>query len=178
MNAEQFRANLIALRSKLDSEMPSILLSVVVDTTSQVRNRSIENGIYVDAMEGAKADYSTTEIPTYFFKAKVRNQGGRDYLKNNPLGTWHEFRKAQGLQSESVNLSYTGRFWASLSPGPLVRLGRVLSVEVAVGDSSVEQYADYLVDRYGEFYQPTQTEETESREVMRDQLERLLRAYL
>lgn len=158
--------------------MPSILLSVVVDTTSQVRNRSIENGIFVDGLEGAKADYSTTEIPTYFFRAKVRNQGGRNYLKNNPLGTWHEFRKAQGLQSESVNLSYTGRFWASLQPGSLVRLGRVLSVEVTVGDGQVQQYADYLVDRYGEFYQPTLAEEGESRNVMKDELERALRAYL
>lgn len=178
MDENAFLSNLRALRQRLETELPNVLLATVVDTTSQIRNRSIENGIFVDAIEGAKATYSTNEIPTFFFKAKVKNQGGRDYLKNNPLGTWHDFKQAQGMPGQYVNLSYTGRFWANLGPGPLIQLGRVYSFEVSVSDGEVLKYADYLVDNYGEFYQPTQAEEKESREVMKDQLERFVKQYV
>lgn len=178
MDFRGFIDSLKQLRARLENDMPLILLSVVVSRTSIIRNRSIDNGIFVNAQEGNTVGYSDKKAPTYLLWNKARNQSGRDYIKKNKLGNWHEFRIAQGLSSDAVNLSYTGSFWGSLMPGSVYNRGGVLTVEVGVTDSGVAQYAGYLVDRYGNFYDPTDSEQREASDEKLDLLERTVKQYL
>jgi hypothetical protein len=177
MDFKQWLQNIKSLRNALETGIPDALLATATDTTSQIRNRS-QDGIFVNAEQGATVDYSQNEVRTYYWYNQALNQRGRDYIKKNKKGTWGKFREAQGLSSDNVNLSYSGRFWASLVPGRVQRVANTFLVDVAVNDSEVQQYAGQLVDRYGNFYEPTQQEAAQASVVLVDQLERFLKQYL
>lgn len=159
-------------------EMERGLLATATDTTSQLRNDSIDNGINFDGIEGAKVDYSDTKVPSFFFYNKVRNEAGRKFIKANKYASYYQIRQSQGLRNAFVNLSYTGKFWAALNPGIATRVGSLVSVEVSITDGIVRQYAGYLADRYGTFYVPTTRMQQEASLVLLDQLERRSKQYL
>jgi hypothetical protein len=103
----------------------------------------------------SKPKYSIKLVPTWYFKYRALNEAGRTYVKKNKLGNWGSFRRAQGLPSDVVNLTYSGRMLRSLQP---------LLVSSAEGRStakivaSTREDADklkYNQERYGDFLEPT-----------------------
>lgn len=146
----------------LIGELPEIAERICIAQAQNgltiVKNRSIADGIFVDSQEGNFAEYSKNKMSTSKFKGKERNQAGAKYISDNPLGTWHEFRKAQGLQSEKVNASYTNRTWTSLAITQTVRTQNGVLVVVSTTDPEVKQRLFELSQRYGNFLNPTAPE--------------------
>lgn len=149
---EQLRKYLTAVKAAapvLSQEIAQTGVSVMV-------NRSIETGINKNGVPGAKAQYSTKPFPTFFYGKKVRNQGGRNYIKKNKLGTWGEFRKAQGLRNDVVNLSYNNTMWRNYGVLGNVQNGALYSTLIGMKDGS--RIFEYNVNRYGDFYENTPEE--------------------
>lgn len=172
MNLTEYRKKLQAVIRDLPLEAERVCIAQAVSGLSVVKNRSINKGIFINSEDGQYADYSTVDIPSFFFLGKQRNQAGAEHIKKNTLTTWHEFRKAQGLTSEKVNLSYTNRMWTSLG---IIRTAQLneggFMVVIGSTDGKVDEYLPYLRKRYGNFINPT---ETEAEELKRDAVTELL----
>lgn len=164
MTIEQARDRVKALIQKLPEIAERVCVGQAQSGLSIVKNRSIKDGIFVNSEEGNFADYSKSKIPTSNFVGKERNQGGRDFIKNNPLGTWHDFRKAQGLNSEKVNASYSNRMWTSLAITQTARTRNGALVVVSTTDPNVRERLYKLFERYGNFLNPTEEEAKDLRE--------------
>jgi hypothetical protein len=161
MTTTQYRIDLRDFINDLPKIAEQLCIQQAQSGLTIVKDRSTRNGIFVDSLDGDYAEYSTNQISTKKFKGKERNSKGVQFIKSNPRGTWHDFRKAQGLQSEKVNLSYTSRMWSSMGIVRTVKfVGGVMTV-IGVADSNVDLYLPSLVKRYGNFINPTEDEKIE-----------------
>ncbi len=162
MKITEYRKRLQEVIRELPQEAERVCIAQAVSGLSIVKNRSINKGIFINSEEGQYADYSDKPLPSFFFLGKQRNQSGAEFIGKNSLATWHEFRQAQGLTNEKVNLSYTNRMWTSLG---IVRTAQLsdggFMVVVGSTDGKVDEYLPYLRKRYGNFINPTQTEAEE-----------------
>jgi hypothetical protein len=171
----------IEYRNKLRQfikDLPQIAETLCVQQAQSgltiVKERSTRNGIFVDSEDGDYAEYSKKQLATKKFIGKERNSKGTQFIKNNPRGTWHDFRKAQGLQSEKVNLSYTSRMWSSMGIVKIAKIeGGILTI-IGVTDSKVNSYLPDLVKRYGNFINPT---DDEILELQKDTAAEMLRIF-
>lgn len=167
MSNREFASLLRQSRLRLEAELPGSLAETALTGLSIVKDRSINEGILVDSKPGNKADYSTNKVGTWRFKGKERNAAGKRYIATNPLGTWGEFRKAQGLPSDNVNLFYTGDLWRSIVVTNLRREGARVSVTIASTESG--QKLQDVVKRYGIFFVPTPAEQQQlTRDLIND----------
>jgi hypothetical protein len=168
-------------RSKLQdfiTDLPNIAEQLCIQQSLSgltiVKDRSTQNGIFVDSVNGDYAEYSKKQISTKKFVGKERNSSGTQFIKSNPRGTWHDFRKAQGLQSEKVNLSYTSRMWSSMGIVRIAKLVNGVMTVIGSSDSEVDKYLPSLVAKYGNFINPT---EDEIFELQKDTTDELLRTF-
>lgn len=174
MTTTEFRKQLTEFIKELPKIAENLCVQQALSGLTIVKDRSTRNGIFLDSAEGDYVEYSTRAIATKKFLGKERNSKGGEYIKNNRVGTWHDFRKAQGLQSEKVNLSYTSRMWSSMG---IVRTGIVeggVITVIGTTDSEVDKYLPDLVKRYGNFINPT---EGEIEELQKDTTSDLLRIF-
>lgn len=158
MTIAEYRAKLRATIKELEFESERLALAIVQSGLAIVEHRSIEEGIFVNSEEGVYADYSVNPMLTVRFRKNVLNQKGLNYIAENRLGTWHEFRKAQGLTSEKVNLSYTNRLWTSIAIQSTTSTGSHVVFTIGSIDTEVQKYIGKLAERYGNFIMPTHTE--------------------
>lgn len=174
MTSTEYRANLQQFISELPQIAETLCIQQALSGLTIVKDRSTRKGIFVDSANGDYAEYSTNKISTKKFIGKERNGKGTDYINKNPRGTWHDFRKAQGLQSEKVNLSYTNRMWSSVGIVRTVRIGGGTMTIIGTTDSKVDEYLPDLVRRYGNFINPT---EDEKFDLEKDTTSELLRIF-
>jgi hypothetical protein len=155
MTLQDFRNKLVILAKELPQEVERICIMQAQSGLTIVKNRSINKGIFLNSDDGNYADYSKRPINTNKFIGKERNASGSQFIKKNRLATWHDFRKAQGLVNEKVNLSYTNRMWSSLAIIKTNRGVGSFSATIGSSDPLVDTYLPKLVKRYGNFINPT-----------------------
>lgn len=180
MTLEENIGRLKSLQSKVKDILPVLTLQGAQTGVSIVKDRSIEEGIYKDGLDDNYVAYSANLIPTWFFKGKERNQAGRKYIQENPLGNWKGFRNAQGLDSDNVNLSYTNRMWTSYgSQIKVVQYGPgVFRAIVDASDDEERKKMAYNVERYGNFMVPTEDERLRIAQDQKDELDSLIAQLL
>lgn len=113
-----------ALIAKLE-EFRDMLPTVLPDVATSVSMAGKALAERVIKEKGFGKTYSTTKVPAWFMGGKELNGKGLTYLSNlkeratdeEPAETnWGEFRAAQGLQTDHVDLSYTNKMWAGMFP--------------------------------------------------------------
>ena len=174
MTVTQYRKSLEEFILELPKIAENLCVIQAQTGLTIVKDRSTRNGIYLDSMDGDYVDYSNNKIATKKFIGKERNSKGNEYIKNNRFGTWHDFRKAQGLQSDKVNLSYTNRMWSSMGIVRIANTNGVIMCTIGSTDSEVDKYLPDLVKRYGNFINPT---EEEARDLQKDTTVELLNIF-
>lgn len=150
-------AKLRALRANLPELSRALLFDASETLVALRKEDSIENGININGQEGSKASYSTNPVPTYYFKGKELNSGGRDYTSKNKTGTWYGLRQAEGLRSEKVNLTHTGAMWRAYGVIDVVISNGKVTARVGLSGPESEVF-DFNVERYGAFFRNTPTE--------------------
>lgn len=175
MDIPTYRKHLEAAKQKLLAELPRISEEIAVSTLSIVKDRSINEGIIIDGKPGTNKEYSTNPINTSLFKGKELSAAGTAYIDANKKGTWHGFRKAQGLNSEPVNLSYTNRMWTSIQviATNVVGYGKAQSVVGAV-DEETKKKLEGNIKRYGMFLDPTPEELAIAQDVARQRINEII----
>jgi len=176
MTALEFAAKLRNEAEIIRRAAPSMSAEIAESTLTLIKDRSINEGILIDGREGNKAQYSTRKINTQKFKGKERNRAGSAYIAANILGTWHDFRKAQGLNSEPVNLSYNNDMWENIKVLQSTDAGGgKASTTVGSLDDETNNKIAANTARFGDFLTPTEDELQIAQEVLQEKLLKLLR---
>lgn len=152
------------IRQQLQQALPDIALANTVIAKALVE-RKIRN-------IGFGVKYSNNRVPAWFFLGKELNGTGKAFLaakiKKDELEThtqdgvkyygeengitWAQFRQAQGLPVDHVNLSYTNKMWAGIGPQqPYFENGVIIC---PLGGNTVEvvNKLNWNRDRYGDFF--------------------------
>jgi len=168
---EQFIEQLKALQKALQTEGLKIAQKMALTGKSLVQERIQREGLPGE-------QYSTNEMPTFLWEDQVRNAGGTKYLEDNSSGTWGNFRKAQGLNSSFVDLTYSGRMFNGLRPIKKFATGTTFEVHMGGTDQEVDNKLMWNIERYGDFLQPNQEEQKEIDEIVDDEVGNLIDKYL
>ena len=167
-----FREKLKALAELVRQELPNMATNLTLNAKALAERRIKESGF--------NAHYSTTPIPAWFFHGKELNGKGTKWLqqhgvndegksgeathkkgkkrkkgeaeeKVDRLGTWEEFRQAQGLQGSFVDLSYSNKMWAAMGPLGVIINGNFYSAPLGAGNQQAQQEMNYNFARFGDF---------------------------
>lgn len=118
--------------------------------------------------------YSNNLFPTFLFKGKELNARGKDYIKKHPLGNWGGFRAAQGLPSDVVNLTYTGRMLRSLQVRSVAGSGYLYGAQIVASTAEDGKKLQYAIDRYGPILQPLPAEQGEANLYATKEVQRII----
>ncbi len=168
---EQFAQNIKGLIQAIQDNGLAIAETMAITGKSLVQDR-----IQKEGLPGEK--YSTNETPTWFMKGKEINQRGRKYVEENKTGTWGGFRQAQGLQSDYVDITYTGRMFGGIRPIQRLTAGNTYRIVMGGTDKEVDEKLYYNTERYGDFLEPNASEQTEIDEIVDDVLTELTDKFL
>lgn len=153
------------LKAKLERisrEAPEKLLDVatVVSLTGKaLAERTIKD-------KGFGETYSQNPIPVWFFSGKELNQKGNAYIEEKQgrgkkkkkgqvefdgLGTWEEFRAAQGLQTKHVDLTFSGKMFAGMFPQEPYQSGTLFIAPLGHNNREGQDTMNWNQERYGDF---------------------------
>ncbi|MGI4735035.1 MAG: hypothetical protein ACRYG7_07645 [Janthinobacterium lividum] len=129
--------------------------------------------------------YSSNPVPVFFFTNKALNAGGRDYIKQQQkvkgkqkgLGTWAGLRAAEGLPTDNVNLTHSGRMFRSLATIYSGFSGNIYTASIVSSDRESAKVVQYNIERYGNFLAPTPSETAEATTVTNQEVTSILGAY-
>jgi len=167
---------LLDCKAALLAAAPSIVETQAQTVLALVTLRIQTNGLGVP--------YSTKGVPAYLFYNRAQNAAGREWVKQKGkqkgaarLGTWEEFKQAQGYGSDSVNLTYTGRMFRSLTTQAGGQSGTVFTAYVVAADQESASKVRWNMDRYGDFLAPTATEAAEVAQVGQVAVGRIIQQF-
>lgn len=163
---EELKARLEQLREAVAQKLPDIALTMAI-TAKSLSERNIRE-------RGFGAKYSENKVPAWWFLGKELNGSGTSYLQSltapkaskgkkkiediteadlvDGETTWGDFREAQGLQKMFVDLGYTNKMWADMSPVEVAQQGDGRVVAFLGGRTRENQdKMNYNRDRYGDF---------------------------
>lgn len=176
---DEFKARLKFLGDQLQNKLPDIAMGLTIAAKSLAERRIKDKGF--------GAVYSQNKIPAWFLHGKELNAAGSTFLENHGVtsagkqGTakkkrrkkkddpdpgsydtmtnWGEFRAAQGLQVDHVDLGYTNKMWANMGPGEVERTGPVVLVPLVATNREAQDKMNWNRDRYGDFIGKALTED-------------------
>lgn len=176
MTLDDFIAKLDNDISLIERASESMSNEIAESLLTLIKDRSINEGININGDPGAKATYSTRQIKTDKFSKKVLNSGGRSYLAANIMGTWREFREAQGLPGNPVTLSYTNEMWSKIQVLTTSKTGYG-KAQTTIGTYDKETYEKMEQNewQFGPFMQPLPEEVEMAQQVQKEKILKLLR---
>lgn len=160
------------MKEAVNAKLPDIAMVLVI-TAKGMAERAIRE-------KGFGYKYSENRIPAWFLHGKELNGSGLAYLEKHGVKsdgtqgegkkkrrkkgetadpgrydttvTWGEFREAQGLQSMFVDLGYSNKMWADMSPVEIRQEAEGI-VRALLGARTRENQdkMNYNRERYGDF---------------------------
>lgn len=156
----------------IKKESPDITKRLALTAKDKIEERVKDIGV---------GEYSTNPVPTFFFYGKSRNQGGRDIIDkkedDNEGLTWGEFRKAQGLQNDHVDLTYSGRMFANIKLTNLRNNQYYFIATIAPDIENEIKKLGYQTDRYGDFLILTPDQDREVTELAQLEFDHILNRF-
>lgn len=147
---DDFKRNLAKIEAEIRAKLPEVATLLTI-TAKALAERKIRD-------HGFGAVYSLNKIPAWFLEGKELNAAGGIFLKkvdkqkeDRGLTNWKEFRQAQGLQTEFVDLGYSNKMWAGMGPIGVENRGDIVFAPLGGTNAEVQQEMDYNQIRYGDF---------------------------
>jgi hypothetical protein len=195
MNIEEFNNSVNNFLGNLKSDMTVINTGLTVSALSLIHSRITNEGL-----SGKK--YSTNPLRSYYFTGKSISQTGEDKTnekikKNRKAGingiSYVDFRTAQGLQTNHVDLRLSGDMWRDIgftdsgfTDKAVSTTGSGLKYTSSAGfrgtityenGKTTSEIADYNAERYGDFLTPTKAEENILDNALDEELQNLINTY-
>lgn len=170
-NLDDLRKRLQQIREAVTVKLPDIAVAVTVSAKA-LAERNIKD-------KGFAAKYSDTRIPAWFLHGKELNASGTKFLEDrgvtpagqqgqakkkrrkkgetgdpghfDKLTNWKEFRGAQGLQIDHVDLSYSNKMWANMQPVRVEQRGDIIVAPLGATNTEAQDKMNWNRDRYGDF---------------------------
>lgn len=168
----ELKKRLEEIRQAVRKALPEIATKISL-TGKAIAERRIKE-------QGFGAMYSTTKIPAWFLHGKALNQSGVTFLKKHGVRpdtgeqgeglkkrrkkkgdpdpgkfdkftNWGEFRAAQGLQNDHVDISYSNKTWANMQPQDAIEDGDIVRAPLGATNTEAQNKMNWNRDRYGDF---------------------------
>jgi hypothetical protein len=167
------------MREAIRQRLPDALTTMVVTAKALAEREIVENGI-------GKV-YSREKYPAFFLAGKELNQKGTTFLAAHGVDTtgkqtgnvqrkgkatkreltyaerltnWAEFREAQGLQSNHVDMHYSNKMYANMGPRTPEIDGDKVTVRLGATNKEAQDKMNWNYERYGDFITPAITPES------------------
>jgi len=179
------------MKEAIRQRLPDALTTMVVTAKALAEREIVQNGI------GAK--YSKEKYPAFFLAGKELNQKGTTFLAAHGVDTtgkqtrnvqkgkkstkrtleyadtlvnWEEFREAQGLQGNHVDLHYSNKMYANMGPQAPEQDGEVTRVRLGATNKEAQDKMNWNYERYGNFIMKALTDESKAllKQVLRDEV--------
>jgi hypothetical protein len=164
--AQDLINDLRAVQRAVAEALPGIATAVALSAKALAERNVKEKGV---------GEYSENPIPLWFLEDKELNGAGTAYIeaqkstkvkkKINPaipvgFGNWGDFRVAQGLQDDHVDLTYSGFMWGNMQPGDPQQL-REYAFAAFLGGTNKEAQdkMNWNAARYGDFVTKSLTDD-------------------
>lgn len=135
------------IRAGLELALPEIATSVSL-TGKALAERTIKE-------KGFGANYSHSPLPAFWFLGDENTQQGRAFIEEKILKgegmAWRDLRQAEGMQTEHVDLTFTGEMFAGMYPGPVVQEGDVYTAPLGHTNKAGQNKMNWNRDQYGDF---------------------------
>lgn len=177
MTNEQLLARLTAFFDHFKTDGLKVVEQMALTGQSLIQDRIQSKGV-----TGAK--YSDTKVPLFFVSGKNLNKKGEKFTdKQKGAGkdgkdgfvSYKDVRHANGLQTEFVDLTFSGRMFGGTRLLSTENEGNEFTANVGGTDQEVDNKLGWNVERYGpDTFSPTKEEQAEIDEIALDLLEGLL----
>lgn len=126
-----------------------VAVQIASNLLAQVENRIIQKGEDADGQKFP--GYSTTQVPKYFFYGRSRNTGSDNRVKKSKASTlsYKEFRGLNNLQTQHVDLYFTGEMWQYTGVEVSKRLFFLTQVTIKGKTKAAKDRIGWNSDRYG-----------------------------
>ena len=177
MTPDQVSEALSHLAKVIAENTPDMTQTVAATALAVVRDRIQDTG--VDSKGVKFKGYSTKEIPAFFYTGKSlkklkKDEFGEDALQQNDMLSYKEWRELNNLQTDHVDLTFTGDMWrktAIISAG-LAPEGYVVSI--GGNTREAQDKINYASDKYGNILSVSEKEEKNLTEDYDEMLDKLI----
>ena len=142
-----FKKRLRLLKKVVYERMPNIIEDYAHEASILSERKIIDSGF--------GEDYSTNEVPAFFFLGKELNAGGKKIIKEKSKKkeglNWSGFRAAQGLPNDHVTLSYSNEMWRGLSIIKVEKKGGKFIAYLGGNSKASKDKLTWNFERYGDF---------------------------
>lgn len=156
----------------IKKESPDITKRLALTAKDKIEERVKNIGV---------GDYSNNPVPAFFFYEKARNANGRKIIKEKEKKkegmTWGEFRKAQGLQNDHVDLTYNGTMFRNIKLTNLRNNQYYFIATIAPDIEDEIKKLGYQTDRYGDFMILTPEQDKDLTDLAQLELDHLLNRF-
>ena len=170
MDIDQFNSAVNYVKREVISEDPKRRARIALSGLGLIHDRILNEGL-----RGKK--YSTNSLPTYFFTGKGLSDGADKKLAaekkkqqkagiDKPTISYSTWRDFNGLQTDHVDLRFSGEMWRDMAVLETNSTGLKLTTTVGsknsityIGGKKTGDIVGYLGDQYGDFLTPTDQEE-------------------
>lgn len=176
---------LLAALKQLKNELPEVLGSTaesMAATAKALAQLTIEK-------EAILGRYSTGVVPAFWLHGKELNTRGTSFLSkvmkskdpSNRVANWAQLRAAQGLQTNHVDLTYSGEMWRGLMPQPYRVDGTMYYSDLAHNNKAGQDKLNWNRQRYGNFVMKalnTVDNQEAIKAVLNEEMKRFFSKYL
>lgn len=195
MDITEFNNSVNGFLGSLRNELTVINAGITQSALSLIHSRITDEGL-----SGQK--YSTNPLPSYYFIGKSISDTGekntKDKIKKNkkagiPGISYTDFRQANNLQTNHVDLKLSGDMWRDLGWTEAGFTDKAINTSVSGFNCSsnasfkgsityengktTSEIADYNAERYGDFLTPTKEEENILDNALDEEIQNLINTY-
>jgi len=166
ISLDEYIKNLDKFLNTVSDELPVIMSEGAVQMRTDIGDRIQERGL--DSQNnslqyGSGTPYSEKDIPAFFYKnAETLNAGASKYvddqIEDGEGISYKDWREANNLQTDHVDLTFTGNMWKGIGLTSVKTGQNVAIVTVGAKNNEVEEKMFFNSVRYGDILQPTQDE--------------------
>lgn len=156
----------------IEEGMKKISEEIAMDAVALIVNRIQQHGL-----PGRK--YSDTALPLFFYTRNADKKGALKKLAKAKGGvSYKDWRSMNGLQTDHVDLTFTGRMWQNVGIVGTVRNGDSFITICGGFDKEVKDKLRWNAQRFGDFFMVTNEEKEQLKEIFKNRVSILIKSII
>lgn len=152
MLVKEFSRKLNLIKNDLIKNRPNETFLITKEALALIRRRIQNEG--KDAAGAQLGDYSTNELPAFFFFGKSANAAGeakvRKAAKEGEGVSYKELRQFNNRPTDKVDLTFTGAMWREMDVTIIGNTATESTAEITPRTERSKKVAAYNSKRYGD----------------------------
>lgn len=177
MSFANFIARIRLIADEIEESRAEQSFIIAKEIAEQVRVRVQKQKVNADG--ASFGSYSTAVVPRWMLEQKATTKGAKDTIAS---GSWFQsysdLRQAQGLQTENVDFTFTGRMWNEIGVNDIQESNNSTTVRIGGVSEYAKMLLGYQEPKYGNIIRPSEEEEQRAADAHRDRILNIISKYL